>query len=277
MIFLNSDAASYISGENLNTDGGTVSAYSLDPNSRIQQQSRRSRAGQATTRVNRASRCRARPGGCCRSRERWWAWPSAPACEGSPAAPTPAVYRAAPAPDHRERSCRPCSANARRRSRPRRRGRSKVRRPITSSSAGSCRDLPSGMPRSLSARCSRVMGRRSDHLARRPRTRTSGCRDARPDRRCACPREHLALDDRDIPDGRPGATPAEDQVIGRRTFDDLYFLGATAASRSPARTARPSRWSGARTCPVRAARCRAARRQAFRRAWSRWPAPTTLS
>ena len=31
MIFLNSDAASYISGENVNTDGGTVSAMTTGP------------------------------------------------------------------------------------------------------------------------------------------------------------------------------------------------------------------------------------------------------
>jgi galactose mutarotase-like enzyme len=38
-------------------------------------------------------------------------------------------------------------------------------------------------------------------------------------------REHLALDERGIPTGARGREPAEDDVIGRRTFDDLYALG----------------------------------------------------
>ena len=39
------------------------------------------------------------------------------------------------------------------------------------------------------------------------------------------PREHLALDDRGIPTGASAREPAEDDVLGRRTFDDLYRLG----------------------------------------------------
>jgi aldose 1-epimerase len=38
-------------------------------------------------------------------------------------------------------------------------------------------------------------------------------------------REHLALDDRGIPTGASSREPAEDEAIGRRTFDDLYRLG----------------------------------------------------
>jgi galactose mutarotase-like enzyme len=38
-------------------------------------------------------------------------------------------------------------------------------------------------------------------------------------------REHLALDELGIPTGASGREPAEDDVIGRRTFDDLYALG----------------------------------------------------
>ena len=38
-------------------------------------------------------------------------------------------------------------------------------------------------------------------------------------------REHLALDDRGIPTGVSTRAPAEDDVLGRRTFDDLYRLG----------------------------------------------------
>ncbi len=38
-------------------------------------------------------------------------------------------------------------------------------------------------------------------------------------------REHLELDDRGIPTGASSPESAEDDVIGRRTFDDLYQLG----------------------------------------------------
>ena len=38
-------------------------------------------------------------------------------------------------------------------------------------------------------------------------------------------REHLALDDRGIPTGASSHDPAEEDVVGRRTFDDLYRLG----------------------------------------------------
>jgi len=38
-------------------------------------------------------------------------------------------------------------------------------------------------------------------------------------------REHLELDARGIPTGASTREPAEDDVIGRRTFDDLYRLG----------------------------------------------------
>jgi aldose 1-epimerase len=38
-------------------------------------------------------------------------------------------------------------------------------------------------------------------------------------------REHLLLDNRGIPTGESAREPAEDDVIGRRTFDDLYRLG----------------------------------------------------
>jgi aldose 1-epimerase len=38
-------------------------------------------------------------------------------------------------------------------------------------------------------------------------------------------REHLALDDRGIPTGVSAREPEEDDVVGRRTFDDLYSLG----------------------------------------------------
>ena len=38
-------------------------------------------------------------------------------------------------------------------------------------------------------------------------------------------REHLALDDRGIPAGSSTRETAEDDVLGRRTFDDLYRLG----------------------------------------------------
>jgi galactose mutarotase-like enzyme len=38
-------------------------------------------------------------------------------------------------------------------------------------------------------------------------------------------RDHLALDDRGIPTGATTREPAEEQPIGRRTFDDLYHLG----------------------------------------------------
>ena len=43
--------------------------------------------------------------------------------------------------------------------------------------------------------------------------------------RCASPREHLALDELGIPTGASEREPAEDEPIGRRTFDDLYALG----------------------------------------------------
>jgi len=39
------------------------------------------------------------------------------------------------------------------------------------------------------------------------------------------PREHLALDDRGIPTGASEREVAEEDVLGRRTFDDLYALG----------------------------------------------------
>jgi galactose mutarotase-like enzyme len=39
------------------------------------------------------------------------------------------------------------------------------------------------------------------------------------------PREHLALDERGIPTGTYGREAAEEEPIGRRTFDDLYRLG----------------------------------------------------
>jgi galactose mutarotase-like enzyme len=39
------------------------------------------------------------------------------------------------------------------------------------------------------------------------------------------PREHLALDDRGIPTGASARETAEESVIGRRTYDDLYRLG----------------------------------------------------
>ena len=38
-------------------------------------------------------------------------------------------------------------------------------------------------------------------------------------------REHLALDDLGIPTGASEREPAEEEPIGRRTFDDLYALG----------------------------------------------------
>lgn len=38
-------------------------------------------------------------------------------------------------------------------------------------------------------------------------------------------REHLALDERGIPTGTSTFEPADDQIVGRRTFDDLYALG----------------------------------------------------
>ncbi len=38
-------------------------------------------------------------------------------------------------------------------------------------------------------------------------------------------REHLALDDRGIPTGASTRETAEDDLLGRRTFDDLYRLG----------------------------------------------------
>jgi galactose mutarotase-like enzyme len=38
-------------------------------------------------------------------------------------------------------------------------------------------------------------------------------------------RRHLALDERGIPTGTSTPQPAESDVIGRRTFDDLYALG----------------------------------------------------
>jgi galactose mutarotase-like enzyme len=38
-------------------------------------------------------------------------------------------------------------------------------------------------------------------------------------------REHLALDERGIPNGATVREPAEDDPIGRRTLDDLYALG----------------------------------------------------
>src|SRR5947208_2816852 len=37
-------------------------------------------------------------------------------------------------------------------------------------------------------------------------------------------REHLMLDERGIPSGASSREPAEDDVVGRRTFDDLYRL-----------------------------------------------------
>jgi aldose 1-epimerase len=39
------------------------------------------------------------------------------------------------------------------------------------------------------------------------------------------PRDHLALDDEGIPTGGATRESAEDDVLGRRTFDDLYRLG----------------------------------------------------
>jgi galactose mutarotase-like enzyme len=38
-------------------------------------------------------------------------------------------------------------------------------------------------------------------------------------------REHLALDERGIPSGDSSRESAEDDLVGRRTFDDLYRLG----------------------------------------------------
>jgi galactose mutarotase-like enzyme len=38
-------------------------------------------------------------------------------------------------------------------------------------------------------------------------------------------REHLELDERGIPTGASSREPAEHEVVGRRTFDDLYRLG----------------------------------------------------
>jgi galactose mutarotase-like enzyme len=38
-------------------------------------------------------------------------------------------------------------------------------------------------------------------------------------------REHLALDERGIPTGESERQPADDDTVGRRTFDDLYRLG----------------------------------------------------
>jgi galactose mutarotase-like enzyme len=38
-------------------------------------------------------------------------------------------------------------------------------------------------------------------------------------------REHLALDERGIPTGESRREPAEEEPIGRRTFDDLYRVG----------------------------------------------------
>jgi galactose mutarotase-like enzyme len=38
-------------------------------------------------------------------------------------------------------------------------------------------------------------------------------------------RDHLALDERGIPTGESSAEPAEEDVVARRTFDDLYALG----------------------------------------------------